>query len=157
MLKLSERPPIFSSTVDKNYIQLTLALSRGWGTDLPPPETLSIIYSRPSVYTFLYLRIQPTKDQDLSTWGCIVLWYLLLKTNMHVSGPVQFKLVLFKSQMYSVKEPGIGSIIPEIQKSLLTRKKEWQQSQEMSMCIKWCNRVFLLIYNKCTFLANFPS
>ena len=36
---------------------------------------------------------------DSTASGHVVL-YLLLKKNLHVSGPVQFKLMLFKGQLY---------------------------------------------------------
>lgn len=71
---------------------------------------------------------------------------------------MQLEPIVFKSHLYSIVEPDTGSLIPEIQESIPTRKKGGQQSQDiMSLCIKlWNYVVFFLTYINCTFQLIFP-
>ena len=56
----------------------------------------SITYSWPSVSEVPHSAIQSTAD-------CAVLWYVFIEKDNCVSGPAQFKPMLFKDQLYIYK------------------------------------------------------
>ena len=64
-----------------------------WGTDPCTVKNLHYNFSRPSISMVLHSQIQPTEDH-------IVLQYVFTENYLCISGPVQFKPVLFKDQLY---------------------------------------------------------